>query len=263
MERLQVDPDGYFREDGDYHIAGVAGTGSCIRVSFVRPGGAMTGKLFPSGQRVDTLKIASSDAAAVEIRATLLDAANPFVFVDSDSLPTWFHELDPNDPKALEFMELARREGAVRFGLAENTGAAARTKGTPKIAIVSKPRARLHDIFDEQVPDIEVQAYSMGKAHPSFQLTGTVCLAAALKLEGTVARNLSRQSQHATPPHTPKNEDNEEVGSDALRKDVVIQHGSGRVEAEVVSSFKDGEEGIDCVSVFRTARRLFEGNVFI
>lgn len=103
----------------------------------------------------------------------------------------------------------------------------------------------------------------MGKAHPSFQLTGTVCLAAALKLEGTVAWNLSRQSRPATPPHTPKTEDNGDLASDALRKSVIIKHRSGQVEAEVVSNSKDGEEGIDCVSVFRTARRLFEGNVFV
>jgi 2-methylaconitate cis-trans-isomerase PrpF len=263
VERLHVSTDGNFQEEGNYHIAGVSGTGSCIRVSFVKPGGAMTGELFPSGQRIDTLRIPSSSATAVEIRATLLDAANPFVFVDSSSLPTWFHELDPDDPKALDFVELTRREGAVRFGLAKNVEAAARVRGAPKIAILSRSRARLHDVFGQRPSDIEVQSFSMGKAHPSFQLTGTVCLAAALKLEGTVAWNLSRPAAYATPPHTPDNEDNGNIGANAPSSTVVIQHRSGRVEAEILSSSVGTEGGIECVSVFRTARRLFEGSVFV
>lgn len=263
VERLHVSSNGKFQEEGNCHIAGVSGTGSCIRLSFVKPGGAMTGKLFPSGQRTDTLRIASSSVTAVEIRATLLDAANPFVFIDSSSLPTWFHELDPDDPEALDFVELTRREGAVRFGLAKNLEAAARIRGTPKIAILSRSRARLHNVFGQRTPDIEVQSFSMGKAHPSFQLTGTVCLAAALKLEGTVAWNLSRPTAYATPPHTPNNEDNGKVGANVPSSTVVIQHRSGRVEAEIVSGSVGTEEGIECVSVYRTARRLFEGSVFV
>ena len=260
VERVQVGLDGYFREDGDYHIAGVKGTGSCIKVVFTKPGGAMTGKLFPSGKRIDILKVKSASATAIEVRATLLDAANPFVFVDSKSLPSWYANLDPNDPKALEFVELIRREGAVRFGLAKDTKAAARVRGTPKIAILSSPLPRLTDVFAEKPVNIEVQSFSMGKTHPSLQLTGAVCLAAALKLEGTIAWNLSKSTGYMTPPHTPRSEPND--CNVELDSGVCIKHRIGQMMAEVEMSPGSVEESIESVTVFRTARRLFEGSVF-
>jgi len=62
---------------GDMAIDGVAGTGAPIRLEFIEPGGAKTGKLLPTGNAVDQLEV----AGGVPATASLIDAANPCVFV--------------------------------------------------------------------------------------------------------------------------------------------------------------------------------------
>jgi 2-methylaconitate cis-trans-isomerase PrpF len=41
--------------NGQLEIPGVAGTGAPIRLDFLNPGGATTGKLFPTGNLQDEL----------------------------------------------------------------------------------------------------------------------------------------------------------------------------------------------------------------
>src|SRR5271166_5435755 len=64
--------EGRARYDGDLVIPGVGGSGAPIRLDFLQPGGASTGKLLPSGQALDLLHV--PDFGAVE--ASLVDAAN-------------------------------------------------------------------------------------------------------------------------------------------------------------------------------------------
>src|SRR5262249_33435626 len=45
------------RYDGDLVIPGVAGSGAPVRLDFVDPGGAATGKLLPSGNAMDRLEV--------------------------------------------------------------------------------------------------------------------------------------------------------------------------------------------------------------
>ena len=89
----------------------------------------------------------------------------------------------------LATIEAIRCAGAVRMGLASSVEEAALTKGTPKAVIVWPPAPfPIPDaINDGERPDIQVLAFSMGKPHPTLQLTGAVCLAAAACVPGTVA----------------------------------------------------------------------------
>src|SRR5438105_9043778 len=64
-------------EDGNLVIPGVSGTGAPVRLDFMEPGGASSGKLLPTGHVTDRLG---------DIEASLVDAANACVFVDSHSL---------------------------------------------------------------------------------------------------------------------------------------------------------------------------------
>ena len=58
MMYLTVDVlNGEARVDGDCVMDGVPGTGSKILVDFREQGGSLTGKLFPSGNLVDTIKM--------------------------------------------------------------------------------------------------------------------------------------------------------------------------------------------------------------
>ncbi|KAL4894081.1 DUF453-domain-containing protein [Aspergillus ambiguus] len=251
VETVQVAADGLFREDGEYSIPGVEGTASPVRVAFLNPGGSMTGLMFPSGSRQETLSVQSRGFGEIAVRVSLVDAANPFILVDAVSLPLENSSAlaESAVPGFLELIEDIRRHGAVRFGLAENVQAAGQVRGTPKIALLYPASGNADDV------DIEVRAFTMGKPHASLQLTGAVCLGAATVIHGTIAWDLAHAKDGQ---NTPKN--GMSVG-DALP--VGIRHPAGVIHAETVLGMdRKGEVSVDRVAVFRTARRLFEGSVF-
>ncbi|MDU6242514.1 MAG: peroxidase family protein, partial [Bradyrhizobium sp.] len=110
--------------------------------------------------------------------------------------------------------------------LAGNAGveAAAKTKGTPKIALIY-PKAS----GGKTASDVWVQAYSMVRPHPSLQLTGAVCIAAALNVPGTVAAELSTRN-----PAPELKADDLVAGSEGYGTEAVIAHGRGQVTVGVV-----------------------------
>ena len=228
----------------------------------------MTGRLFPSGHRQNDITVASRGIPnEVTVRATLIDAANPFIFVNSTTLPPVYHQLGPSAPTSLDMIESIRRKGAVTMGLAPDIEAAARTRATPKIAVLSPPRIDAHrgSPDDERQPDIDVTAFSMGQVHPTLQLTGAVCLGAATGISRTVASDLSRDGR---PPEvrrdSPGKADVPQISekmSTLVGGEVCIGQRGGMMLADVrVSPFGPR---IDGVTVDRTAQRLFEGQVML
>ncbi|KAM0719974.1 hypothetical protein Q7P37_004109 [Cladosporium fusiforme] len=246
-ETVQVDDEGHFLEDGDCSLPGLSSTGSRVQMTFTKPSGAMTGKLLPSGQPMDTILIQTSlDSPPIPVQVSLVDAANPFTFVDGASLPDSYHEQGPQAAESIDFMELVRREAAVLMGLAKSAEEAARVRGTPKIAVLTQPT--------QPGAEIQVTAYSMGKVHGSLQLTGAVCLATAACTEGTVAHSMrSKASNERRDSGTPS------LKSELHRERVAIRHPGGDMDVDVSL---DTYNHAEAVTVFRTARRLFEGTVY-
>lgn len=264
-ETVLVDEEGRAMEEGDFSMPGVKGAGSPIKVAFIEPAGSMTGRLFPSGKRQEWLEVRPTGGLVpFAVRASLIDAANPFVFVDSATLPELYHQLGPEDERSLTMIEAVRREAAVRMGLATSVLESSLVRGTPKIAVLSTPRVRADESLLGAGPDIEVTSFSMGKLHPSLQLTGAVCLSAAVSLPRTVAFELSERREYSTPPDSPReNCDGQEEELKITKRTAMIKHRSGEISAEVhLGERKEGKEKVDRVTVVRTARRLFEGNVF-
>src|SRR5687767_8030311 len=74
--------DGRAVVEGELEIPGVAGTGSPVRLDFLEPGGAVTGKLLPTGKPRDVLEIPGIG----KVEASMVDAANPCVFLAAESL---------------------------------------------------------------------------------------------------------------------------------------------------------------------------------
>lgn len=105
----------------------------------------------------------------------------------------------------------------------------------------------------------------MGKVHPSFQLTCAVCLSVTISVPGTVASAISNRNPFPdSPPGTPpdlsiKHAVLEPYGRN---RQVTIAHNSGLIttDVKIVQGF-DGEVELQSVSVSRTARRLFGGNL--
>ncbi|KAK7921613.1 hypothetical protein PG985_009635 [Apiospora marii] len=307
VETVEVDEDGYVVEDGDCRIPGVKGPGSEIKVAFLDPAGSMTGRLFPSGKQSEWLRVEhdNDDAVSVlppfSVEVTLIDAANPFVLVNAETLPALVRSQPRDSPVSLGVAESIRRLGAVRMGLAATVEAAARVCGTPKLAYVSRsPLVSTTDIIpgvggEASAPaDVQVLAYSMGRPHPSLQLTGGVGLASAVAMEGTVAGKLAKRGKRMEPPSvatdgfppTPRRTPSPLSGlaghdgspfsgaaseaselladvHDITKRNIRLAHSTGVMEVETWTRL-GSEDGpaIDRCVVSRTARRLFEGNVF-
>lgn len=268
VDTVEVDENGSFDEDGDYSIPGVKGTGSEVKVAFVDPAGSMTGTLFPTGKRSETINVRETDGNRFSVKATIIDAANPFILVDESSLPPYLKTGSKDSAGYLKHMESIRRTGAVMMGLATSTDAAAKVRGTPKLAIVSPPRTTGDD---KQIPDIHVQAFSMGKPHPSLQLTGAACLASAVCIEGTVAHRIASDLKNGSswqvpsPDRTPSPcSESSDDRSSLLpeQKTVCIAHSSGSIKVDCLATSSETFAVVDRCIVSRTARRLFEGKVY-
>jgi 2-methylaconitate cis-trans-isomerase PrpF len=258
VETMEVDEDGQFIEDGDSLLPGTRSTGSRIDVAFEKPAGSMTGHMLPSGQPTDVLHIPGTIVRpSCDLRVSLVDAANPFVLVDSSTVPESILSSGTDSTYFLDFIETVRCHGAVRMGLAVDLEAAGKTRGTPKIAMLSTPSLAIDNPRD--LPDLEVAAFSMGKVHGSLQLTGAVCIASAVCTPGTIAHNIAKtvdQYRMATGSAVLSRRDSGTDGT-IISRQVDIIHPSGRISAEVRSN--DGD--VESVKLWRTARRLFEGNV--
>jgi 2-methylaconitate cis-trans-isomerase PrpF len=235
---------------GDFAIAGVSGTGARIRLDFLQPGGTQTGALLPTGRTVDVLEVPGFRS----LRATLIDAANPAVFVAASDLGLTGAE----SPDALEgrselmaLLDRVRRAAGVAMGL----GASPEAVGLagPRVAAVAGPlAARALDgrTLDPAGHDVTVRMLSMGRPHRAVPMTGAMALAVACRVEGTVPHALAARHDDGRP--------------DEIR----VAHPSGTlaVGAEVRQDGGAGGGGgwrAESAVVFRTARRLMQGAVAV
>src|SRR5690606_26153887 len=130
-------------EDGAFMEDGVPFPGAEIRLEFLepqaQPGSADVVPLLPSGAPQDDLSVPGMGA----VRATMITAGNPTVFVRADALGLTGREL-PDDVnrqrKLLARLEAIRAAAAVRMGLADRAEfATAYRPATPKVAWVARP----------------------------------------------------------------------------------------------------------------------------
>jgi len=238
--------DGRAAVDGDLEIPGVAGSGAPIRLEFLHPGGATTGKLLPTGQPRQALDVPGLGAIAV----SMVDAANACVFVRARDVGLTGTEL----PDALEAdRDAMRRLGAVRvaasvaMGIARDVEEAAHKVSNPAIGFVSGPQdAKLSNGATIRAADMDFTARMLarGQAHRALPLTRTLCMAVAARIEGSVVHEAARP---AGDPDAPIR-----IGmpSGVMVAAASVRNAGGRWEAE---------QG----GFLRTQRRLFEGSVLV
>lgn len=248
VSRFAVE-DGIAAVDGDLVLDGVSGSGSPIQLDFENPGGARTGKLLPSGNANDALTIDGPNGAPMQVIVSMVDAANPCVFIAASTLGATGTEM----PQALEdnaglmaTLEQIRRHASVAMGLAKTLEEAGRIAGVPKVAMVSpagpSPTLSGRTLATGEV-DILVRMISIGQPHKAVPLTGALCLAAACRVPGSVPYGLLTEA--------------------ARSGTVRIGHPSGVILVSAdVETAADGAVHVRCSTVFRTARRLFQGEVF-
>ena len=110
---------GFAAVDGDFRLPGVTGTGAPVRLEFVDPGGAGTGKLLPTGSSIDELEVSALGC----IEASMVDASNPCVFVAAEALGMTGLEMPEeleSDRRLLARLEAIRISASLRMGIAQN-----------------------------------------------------------------------------------------------------------------------------------------------
>lgn len=232
--------------DGDFAIAGVPGTAAPIKLKFVDPAGTIGKGLLPTGNAVDVLEVPGFGPVEVSI----IDAANPLVFVRAEALGLTGRELPDEinaDEEKLNLLETVRGLAAVKLGLIEDfTRSAWETPGIPKMTFVSEP-ADYQTIDGEKIRKEEIdllsRMMSMQKAHPSYAMTGAMCTAAAAVVPGSVV------NQVISP----------EVDTQFIR----IGHPGGILECGVDYEENGAEPTVADAFGFRTANLLLDGTAYI
>ena len=234
---------GRFDPEGDTLISGVPNPGSRILMWFDSPGGAVTGKLLPTGQPKDIVEVSGLDKVPISI----VDAGNPCVFILGDYLSKNGTEspgeLDA-DSHFSERIENVRSVAAEMSGLVSDwRQATASSPAVPKSVFILPP-ADYKNLTGATVAaeemDILARIMSMQTCHRAFALTGAVATAAAAFTPGSVVY---------------------ELVPDKVRESGVVRigHPSGTMEMQV--QIEDGE--VKAVGAIRTSRRLMEGHVHV
>ena len=239
--------NGKAKVDGDYRIDGVSRAGSPIKLTFVDPAGAATGRLLPTGNVRDVLDLGNGR----KIEASIVDVANPVAIISMDDVCTEVHGFDTawfQSAAQRKLLEDVRVAAALAMGLVDDEQSA-RTRMTnlPLVAIVRRAcryKTNLAADVDADRVDIVAQMMSMGLPHKATPLTGAICLAAACKITGTVANAVANPAG-------------------LNREEFRIGHPSGVLQLTAACELVDGAWRVAEAGVFRTARRLFEGSVLV
>jgi 2-methylaconitate cis-trans-isomerase PrpF len=235
---------------GGFVLPGVPGTGARLALEFLDPGGAVTGRLLPTGQAREILEVPGLGPITV----SLVDATNPVVFVRAKDLGLEGTER----PETLDArLDLAARLEAIRGAAAERMGlvadpaqATTLSPAVPKIAVVAPP-APFRALDGTPVPaaavDLVARVVSMGRIHRAFALTAAMCLAVAARIDGTVVHEASTDAGPGEP-----------------EGDVRLGHPSGVLAVAARVAQDPGMPPVArTVTVYRTARRLMDGFVLV
>jgi 2-methylaconitate cis-trans-isomerase PrpF len=232
--------------DGDYVMPGVAEPGAKVRLDFLEPGGAITGKLLPTGNAMDVFNVPGLG----QVETTVVDAAMAGVFVDASALGLEGTELPAKIDamgEVMEKLEAIRREAGYRAGIADSAEAMAKQPAAISPGIVSGPMDA-PTLSGETIPatngDLVVRIVSNGNTHRALPATGSVCTAVAARVGGSVVQRAARKT------NDPKS-------------DIRLVHPSGMmVLAASVESRPHGWHA-ESGTLNRTQRRLFGGFVYV
>ena len=237
--------DGRAATDGDLAIPGVAGTGAPVRLDFLAPGGATTGRLLPTGRATDRLDVPGIGP----IDVSMVDAANGCAFVRARDIGLTGREQPEElerDPVLLEKLQAIRRHASIAMGIARDDAEAHAVAAVPIIGFVAPPMDAStlsgERIAASQV-DLTARFLSNGQPHRALPLTASLCTAVAARIAGTVVA---------------------EVLAPGAGDQVRIGMPSGIL---IVGADVEQEAGGQWVArsgaFYRTARRLFDGRIHV
>ena len=234
---------------GDFEVPGVPGSGSRILLEFEEPAGSVTGKLLPTGRRIDRVEL--EDGRTFEV--SIVDAANPTVFLRAADLGVTGTEL-PLEIEArqdvTDTLEAVRSVVAEWLGLVpDRRDATRRTPGLPKVGFVAPPAAYVTTSGQKmpaEAADLTGRLMSMQTAHRSYMTTGAIATAVAALIPGTIVAEIVRLPDDRKAPDT-----------------IRIAHPYGVMETVVRADLSTDPPTFSGVAVGRTARHILDGTVFV
>ena len=239
--------NGQVQETGGFELDGVTFPAAEVQLEFIDPAAeepGAEGAMFPTGNLVDDLDV----PGVGKLRATMINAGIPTIFVDADAIGyngTELQDAINSDAKALVMFETIRAYGALRMGLIKHLDEATKRQHTPKVAYVAKP---VDYVSSSGKPvaardiDVLVRAMSMGKLHHAMMGTAAVAIGTAAAIPGTLV-NLA-------------------AGGGA-RNAVRFGHPSGTLRVGAEATLVAGEWMVKKAIMSRSARVLMEGFVRI
>lgn len=239
-------PNHQISYEGGFSIAGVPGTAAPIKLSFQKPGGSVTKKILPTGNKSDLINIPGFGHIVVSV----VDVSNPLVFVKAKDVGLKGTEL-PEDldrsQELLDILEQIRGLLAQRLGFVQDWKMASiKSPAVPKLAIIAEPQ-NYFNVYGEEVKEKDIdllgRMMSMQRAHKTYAFTGALCTAAAAAIPGTIVHDL--------------------VASSVDYGNVRIGHPAGIIQAgvECINNV-EGEVDILWAWGYRTARLLMRGKAY-
>jgi 2-methylaconitate cis-trans-isomerase PrpF len=237
--------DGRAKMVGDFSIDGVPGTSARVNLNFMNSTGSKTGKLLPTGNLVDQMKL--SDGRTV--RVSMMDVSTPAIFVKASDIGFTGTEMPADTvrrPEILAVMEELRVQGALMMNLISSPERV--SPAIPKVAFVASPQAyttisgALVGVND---CDLLARTRALEVMHKAYAVTGGICVSAAAMIAGTVV--------HEVVGPRPAQTGIVRVGSPAGVRHFtieVVRHPSGAIEVR-----RAGVPG--------TARRIMEGYTYV
>ena len=230
--------------EGNCGIAGVPDSGAAIQLDFGNCGGAVSGKLLPTGRPKNRIRL-----EAREVDVSLIDAATPFVFINAADIDATGSEL-PEDLKANErlmtILEEVRGWAATVLGLVSKAEQArSESPNIPRVVMIASPTSyRTIDGCDVAAADIDicVRQLAMQRPHKALAVTGAVCTAVACSIPGTVVADAVRETS----------------------TDIRLGHPSGVLRvASTIENDINGNPVVKGACIERTARLIMDGAVFV
>lgn len=224
IEEIVQTPFGKVVYEGTMKIDGVPGTAAPVIMNLFNQVGGKTGKLFPTGNKKDIIN---------GISCSILDAGSVMMLVNANDFGIEGDEKDTffaNHPEIMEKLEKMRLEAGLKAGMGDVSNSV-----LPKIAILSKPRSQHNNITSRY--------FTPKTLHQSHAVTGAICIATAIKIEGTIASEIGVTNSKPT-------------------EMIIIEHPSGVIEVNIELETVNGQINVKKAGMVRTVRKIMSGEVF-
>lgn len=238
------------RVKGDFAIAGVPGTGAEIFMDYSLTVGSKTGKMLPTSGVTDHLRLESGGSLEV----TICDVANPAVFVRArdiglrgDEMPDEFQ----SQPGLVGTLREIRGKAAAMIGFSSHWAKVDDESPFIPFVIIVAPPLDYRSLSGANVTgremDLAARHIFMNRCNDAMAGTGSMCIAAASRIPGSVVNAQLR------------------AGQDPKGGTLAIGHPGGVMRVRVLPREADNDAaiGFAALGFGRTARKIMDGTVYV